>query len=151
MNKEHMLTLLKANREMKHPERFTMGTYVHNRETPYEINGEESNPPQEWCGTPACVLGNFGAREDLQRLLCIRDESLAFVERVERDLLNIVSYCDERIASYFDLTTNECYEMFGLDGCNEAKALDAALAYVEDFIANNEGTTAATRKANELV
>lgn len=151
MNKEHMMLLVKANKEMTHPERFTMATYVHNREAPYEINGEESRPPLEWCGTPACVLGNLGAREDLQQLLRIRDGALEFVEHVATDVLNIGSYSDERIRDYFDLTTNECYDMFGCDGCNDAKTLDEALAYIESFIADNEGSTARERKGYELI
>jgi hypothetical protein len=146
MNKEHMLILVRANQEMEHPERFTMETYVHN-----DWQCTRSDLPMEWCGTPACLLGNFAARTDLQPLMCVVDDSLAWVEPIPDDALTNgwLRYCDERICKFFDITEDEAAALFSVDGCDKATTRDAALAYVEDFMAEREGTTAAEREATD--
>jgi hypothetical protein len=47
MHKERLLNVAKALRESKNPEDFSMAAYAH-------------------CGTPACALGHYAARTDLQ-------------------------------------------------------------------------------------
>lgn len=139
MNKQNFEILIRATKEMEHPERFDMSTYVHS--TFKEV-------PMEWCGTPACMLGNLGARSDLQQLLMIDDGCLTWVEATKPADVEWLRYTDPRICAFFDITENEAAELFGPDGCSGAQTRDQALKYVALFMAEHEGTTAAERSTD---
>lgn len=145
MNREHMMVLVQANREMEHPERFTMETYVHN-----EWHIAREHLPMEWCGTPACLLGNFGARSDLQPLLCIKSGELEWCQSSEKEYNDMefmyVRYSDPRLLEYFDITEDEAADLLGPEGCDGAKTRDEALDYVESMMKAWDGTTAAERE-----
>lgn len=115
MNKERLLNVARALRESQVPGDFTMVRLV--------------NP----CGTPACALGHYAARTDLQdeywidaygRFRCVSDD------RGDDD--------DDSDAKHFGITSDESSELFGTEGCGEAKTAIEAAEYIEQFVAEHE-------------
>lgn len=107
MNKERLLNVARALRESPAPEGFTMAKYAHE------------------CGTPACALGHYAARRDLQGILYIDEHG---------DMRDTVSgeeacYDDEFILEHFEFKgPKEANLFFSAYGCDGAKtALHAAL------------------------
>lgn len=144
MNKQNFEILVRATQEMAHPERFAMHTYIHNA-----FERQERHIPAEWCGTPACLLGNLATRNDLQQLLKVDDGCLAWVElECDDDKLGWIRYSDPRICKHFDITEDEAAALFGPEGCGGAKTRDEALAFVAGFMFSAEGTTAAERNTD---
>lgn len=111
MNKERLLNVAKALRESEHPERFTMRTIAHS------------------CGTPACALGHYAARRDLQdafillkhgELRATGDAASPFLAELE----------------HFDISRAEEEKLFGVWGCNDAQTPLQAAEYIERFVAS---------------
>lgn len=131
MNTERVLNLAKAVRETKYPEKFSMNSYVHP------------------CGTPACALGNYAAREDLQsefKLELVKDEFGDFFRIAYADERTSVDFWDSRVRSHFDITDREATLLFGPvdphpeEGTEErlanvAKTPLEAAEYIERFVA----------------
>lgn len=93
------------------------------------------------CGTPACALGHFAARRDLQSF--IRIETMQEWNEYEEDLgLRYtrnhggysLTYDDERICNYFGISNPEAEELFGAYGCNRATTPKKAAKYIEQFV-----------------
>lgn len=132
---KRLLNVVRALREAEHPERFYMGQFLWD-ETPDvdeapELGIKEKHLNENWCGTPACALGHYGARRDLQR---------AFV--IERDnwgplLQTTIGDPDELFAGaarHFGISESEVLELFDFDGCGEAKTTKGAARYIERFV-----------------
>lgn len=114
MNLLRMNALVVANRESPHP--FTMRWFTW---------------PSTPCGTPACLLGNYAARTDLQ-------SDFRMDPRLTRILANwgTAPFTSVEIAEHFDLSRWEIEALFGSKGCGGAgENREKALAYVEAFIA----------------
>ena len=124
MNLLRMNALLIANRESTTP--FSMHNWTWGL-----FGGEHTS-----CNTPACLMGNYAARPDLQDTFLIsKGGSLELRLRPNRPL---VDYWDVMftLGHHFDLTAEEVSDLFNGDGCDGARQDRAkAIAYVEDFVA----------------
>ena len=106
--------LLRASQsvlESKEPRRFGMHEYFH------------------WCGTPACVLGHYGSRRDLQRLLKRHGDSLVYVKTGAG-----ADYYDITVHEHFGISSSEALELFSSQGCGRAKTPLQASKYIEKFV-----------------
>lgn len=131
MNKiqaKRLLNVAKALRESAQPELFTMQMFVWG----------EPGGADEFCGTPACALGHFAARRDLQKLLKIqvsdddKKDEYACVRYVSCGSRTF--FDDEILREYFGIDYNENNQLFSVDGCNKAKTPKAAADYIEKFV-----------------
>jgi len=71
-------------------------------------------------GTPGCALGQYTHRTDLQK---------AFKLALGVGLVFLKS----TIEDHFDITPQECNELFGSHGCDDAKTPREAAMYIERF------------------
>jgi len=112
----------------------------------YETNKNEyCNREENFCGTPACALGHYASRTDLQRLLKVaflKDKDrgnvltaqLAFFgEKPERGM-TCPDYGDEKFEKHFGLDYDEMDELFGGGGCGCATTALQAAKYIEKFV-----------------
>jgi hypothetical protein len=89
------------------------------------------------CGAPACLLGNYGDRTDLQRTFILarspRNEHLYLKLRSRTAL--IVFENGKEVSEHFGITEDEASALFCPDGCNNAHTNRAkAIKYVRAFI-----------------
>lgn len=112
MNKERLLNVAKALREARNPEAFTMRTIAHP------------------CGTPACALGHYAARPDLQDAFILTSEGTLVSTDGESPF--------EMELKHFEISAEQEYELFGAWGCADATTPIAAADYIERFVAENE-------------
>lgn len=63
-----LLNVARALRESPNPKAFTMLRFVHGDDSFSNTVGSAA----DWCGTPACALGHYGSRTDLQKIVKIR-------------------------------------------------------------------------------
>lgn len=112
INKQRLLTaalaVLDAPRNT-----FTMSTYQHP------------------CGTPACVLGNYAYRGDLQSTFKLGS---VFVLTRTRGVLGPVSFSGPEIRKHFGITEEQAEELFGPQGCGNAQTPAQAAKYIIDFV-----------------
>ena len=123
MNKEALLNVAKALRESPKPGRFDMGYYV-----------------DDTCGTPACALGHYASREDLQNFMrLVKDDdgdwTVQYVERVAEN--NYVDFEHDEVCEHFGISLRQATQLFGPVGCGGAKAANDAAEYIEHFVAQN--------------
>lgn len=119
MSVEHLRNLVKALRETKEPDRFTMTCIMHK------------------CGTPACALGQYAFRTDLQnsfRLSGDRDTWEAASGVISTASGKNICWDDDEICAHFGITTTEAAELFDADGCGDAMTPNEAADYVDQFI-----------------
>lgn len=113
---DRLRKVVQALREVPREQKpyFTMGRYVHD------------------CGTPACALGHFAARRDLQRPFKILPNGSPGpkAEARYRGDWNLLG----EAGAYFGLDQDQMYELFNIDGCNYAKTPAQAARYIERFI-----------------
>ena len=82
------------------------------------------------CGTPACALGHYAARTDLQRFVGLDKWGDLYLRANGYG----TDHSSNALLGYFGLTGDESFELFGGDGCgNATKAIDAA-EYIEEFL-----------------
>ncbi len=133
MNKrqeKRLLNVAKALREAPHPERFGMETFVHDK------YGENLN----WCGSPSCALGHYGARTDLQKLMYIRQATkfsnphLSF----KNDRQGLFHLTNPDLLNHFGIRRFEAQELFEWYGCDRAKTPKTAALYIERFVARKK-------------
>jgi hypothetical protein len=122
MNKERLLNVAKALRESPNPDDFTM-KWVRNE-----------------CGTPACALGHYAAREDLQsefRLLEL--DRLASPGVAIRSLQtgDLVAWCDPDVLNHFGIDREQNSLLFSSDGCDVAQTAAEAAEYIERFVSEH--------------
>lgn len=104
MNKPRLEKLIVALKDAKAKD-FTMHCYV-----------------ASWkCNTPACVLGHYASRRDLQR---------AFT-------LQTVSRYDATVNEHFGITDEQNEALFSPGGCGDAQTPAQARRYIRKFIDSN--------------
>lgn len=116
MNVERLQNLVRALRETKDPDRFTMNCIMHK------------------CGTPACALGQYASRTDIQDAFRL-DLSKKW-EASSGVVHNGINVCwsNQTISDHFGISEDETAELFDADGCGNAQTADEAAHYVEEFI-----------------
>lgn len=88
---------------------------------------------QKDCGTPACALGHYAVRKDLQRAFDLIPDGI-IVRRGTR--YEDAGFDTPYTREHFGLTKDEAYELFNGDGCGSARTADAAAEYIEGFVRN---------------
>lgn len=125
--KKRLLNVAKALRESKSPQAFTMYYYVHSGYT----TDNKGKVPE--CGTPACALGHYAARRDLQRTLYIDSKTAVIGTKDGRES----DYGSYAVLNHFGLDHAQSEELFGGDGCGFATSVKQAALYIERFVKKN--------------
>lgn len=104
MNLKAFQNLLLALQEHPAPDSFTMEAYGS-------------------CGTPACCLGTYASRQDLQ------SDFGVFYDSIGKGFVTSKKIVDKgaclapdsyRVVRHFDITPQESWELFSPKGCNNA-------------------------------
>lgn len=114
MNKERLEKLIVAL-EGVHPDQFYMGRYIYD------------------CGTPACVLGHYASRRDLQKSFRLDHDLGCPVTNRGRDA---GSY-DESVHEHFGISDAQSERLFAVNGCDGAQTPKQAQRYIRKFIDSN--------------
>lgn len=124
MNKERLLNVAKALRESPNPETFSM-EFFHR------------------CGTPACALGHYAARADLQSTFELR-EGFGF-QLAGKPAADTLMFDGEEICEHFGITQEDAYRLFRDSdddgdreipcGCGGAQTAIEAAEWIERFVA----------------
>ena len=114
IHRKRLLNVAKALRESANPKAFSMEFFA--------WGGRWILHP---CGTPACAVGHYAARRDLQRTFRItKNGSLPFA--------------DEDSYSHFGIDGEEYDALFSAVGCGNAKTTTQAARYIERFVKRKE-------------
>ena len=111
---QRLMNVCKALRESPNPSEFTMWWY-----------GSGGS-----CSTPWCALGHYAYRTDLQNEFSLVGDIVCSNEYTNGLTLS------EKVAIHFGITNQEENDLFCMLGCNRAKTPQAAIAYIEAFIAS---------------
>ena len=132
MNEERLRNVIKALRESPSPRDFTMSCW-----------GKD-------CGTPMCAIGHYAFRKDLQDTYVLRvGEIYKIVETYKEYVISHHMDIFMELAKHFDLNQQESMALFGSNGCNEAKTIEEAIAYIEGFITEKLGVKKAVEELIE--
>lgn len=121
MNKrqeKRLLNVAKALREGR-PENFYMGTW-----------GEPVDDKNAKCGTPACALGHYASRLDLQKKVILGRTTGAVHSRASGKRISPFAFA----MKHFGITKEEADELFEVDGCGLARTNKQAAKYIENFV-----------------
>lgn len=113
-----LLNVARALRESPAPEDFDMDFY------------------RKFCGTPACALGHYAARRDLQSTFFFPENS-RYIWKLVRPQFEIF-YDSPCVQTHFGLDEDESPEIFGGNGCGNAKTAIQAAKYIEKFVKNRK-------------
>lgn len=115
MNKLRLLNVAKALRESKYPTRFSMRRF-----------GDD-------CGTPACALGHYAVRRDLQGIFTLN--KTGYLRRIKGREDGVSGVTDSTILRHFGITHKQAFELFrGDSGCGGALTTTQAADYIEKFV-----------------
>lgn len=115
---------IRALQESPAPHKFKMDTYG------YPSNPESPLPrEQNECGTPACVLGQYAFRTDLQSAFQLKDGDLSAADGQP------IHYTSPEIREHFGITYSEAWFLFYQGGCGGAVTPAQAIKYMRDFVA----------------
>ena len=79
------------------------------------------------CGTPACALGHYAARRDVQHTFVLDRDGDVMIGQACVDF-------DNHIPVHFGITGVQAKELFDSDGCDRARTPTQAANYIERFI-----------------
>ncbi len=100
------------------------------REAPRSISSRfDMNRYGHNCKTPACAIGYYAFRRDLQRVFRLGTDGILIFPNGERTSHNNVTSL-----RHFGITYNEACELFNDTGCAEAKTPIQAARYIEKFL-----------------
>lgn len=122
MEYERLLNVAKALREAPDPDKFDMSFYGHG------------------CGAPACAVGHYAARRDLQDTFVLNKDG--FVDRrhpvgSQREAANFSDF-----AAHFGLSRDQTEGLFDANGCGMAETPLEAAEYIEDFVRRHRDSEA---------
>lgn len=118
IHKKRLLNVARALRESKEPDKFTMDVFGHE------------------CGTPACALGHYASRRDLQDAFSLRAlPGRTYSSLFLRGGRSTIGYDYPEVARHFGVSKDEAKELFGFEGCGNAFTATNAAAYIERFVA----------------
>lgn len=128
---QRLRNLIVALRESPAPDAFTMKYYGYIGRNPWwdlplPKDYQESVQTQYPCKTPACVLGHYAARQDLQDVFKLTQ--CGTLDYGCNFSFYTVLY------QHFGLSDKECDELFGSYGCGRAHTTGEAITYIEQFI-----------------
>jgi len=107
----------------------------------YKTCNEEAN----FCGTPACALGHYAARTDLQRLLkvsILKDRYGTKYATMDRfgGVAGDGDWEEQDVKDHFGIDGEEFSELFDPEGCNNARTSLQAAKYIEKFVKRKQNT-----------
>lgn len=109
--------LIKANEEAPPERPFNMRVFAHP------------------CGTPACLLGNYAERHDLQGAFWIgkhKGGGQAWLFPFDSDWA--IGVESSAVLEHFGITASDAVELFGEEGCDGATTRDEAIEYVRGWL-----------------
>lgn len=112
---------------------FSMSTYGSRWDEAAELGSdhEQQFVDEHKCGTPACALGHYAVRDDLQ---------LEFGLDREGELVNsdgdIMGHNDDAVYRHFGVTHTEADALFDSGGCGGANTAEEAAVFIEEFVIN---------------
>ena len=90
---------------------------------------------EDKCGSPACALGHYAFRRDLQKTFLLDKSANVLL----RNGLGLGSW-DDSIAPHFGITVAEAIKLFDVDGCDNAETnREHAIRYIASFIKQKWG------------
>lgn len=130
MNKiqaKRLLNVARALDESKEPKKFSMETY---------LNDDGDRVSNRWCGTPACALGHYAVRKDLQKFLRpgINREYNVPCLRYARSGRE-TGWDLPGVQRHFGISYEEAEELFDFSGCGYASTPKEASRYIKRFVA----------------
>lgn len=117
LNVEALNNVCRALRECTNPAEFTMNQYMNH------------------CGTPACCLGHYARRTDLQSTFWMTDLGNIMVKQDNTR----VDFDDQPVLDHFGINIVDAYALFASGGCGNAKTPEHAARYIEHFIDRRTG------------
>ncbi len=90
----------------------------------------------ESCGSPACALGHYAVRRDMQHKF-----KLSRFGQLTNNKGVTISFNDDAILDHFGLDLDEAYRLFSAEGCMQAKTPIQAARYIERFLSSQYGWT----------
>lgn len=137
-----LLDVARALREApaEHAKRFTMYHYAWSEQmtrSDWRPLGVESN----WCGSPACALGHYAARTDLQNgcRIAPKENKIVWADNSDSDGSIHQSFGMD----WFGISARQFSSLFASNGCDQATTPVEAAEYIERFVLD--------RAAKELV
>ena len=140
--KTRLLNVARALRESPIPNAFTMRTYLHGDS--YDEFYHDLDAKNWPCGTPACALGHYGARTDLQKTFKVKKVPSFSMDG--SDALNVcsransytISYNQSAVLNHFGIDSDQAENLFGPNGCGNAKTAIQAAKFIEKFVKEME-------------
>lgn len=118
---QRLLNVARALRESNKPEKFTMHLYGYSD-----------------CGTPACALGHYAVRTDLQDIFqLVRSNNVgSLLTIIKTGLIHHDNGIDEDniVRSHFAISYSDGCRLFSFYGCNRAKTPIEAATFIENFV-----------------
>ncbi len=115
------------------PKRFNLGERGNPKFTMPE--NEVDFIDEHKCGTPACALGHYAVRPDLQGKFKLTKEGNLRMRTESRPVLGEeVDLGSLQMHQYFGISYDEAQELFAHDGCDDAQTPLAAARYIERFV-----------------
>jgi len=114
-----LLNVATALRQARNPANFTMGRYGYKNP---DLSASSS------CGTPACALGHYAFRRDLQRAFQLNEGELATSSG------QWIDFGEYKVLEHFGINGSESFDLFSARGCDNAKTAIQAAIYIEKFL-----------------
>lgn len=138
MNEERLMNVARAARD------------VHELEAHFDMHTVHR------CGTPACVLGHYVARRDLQEFFQLPIAGSEWIRPTRKEwdwhwletnsiatgvwgATRILYGWMSLVAHHFDITRVQADLLFSMNGCGGAKTALEAAVFIENFIAREKG------------
>jgi len=119
---KRMQNVVLAIKETPKPENFSM-----------EIFGHHTNNE---CGSPACALGHYAYRRDLQKTFILNKKGTVTAGNDNCTIFVSGPF----VTSHFGINSSEAKELFWPNGCNSAGTdREQVIAYIHDFIIQKWG------------
>ncbi len=159
---QRLLRVARALRESPAPLAFTMECFL--RGDGLDPN-EEKTQENHWCGTPACAIGHYASRSDLQRLLKVVHDLQWDIDNEGRDIeirvpgivfsalygVDDLNFGDDRFLEHFGISYKQACQLFCESGCGCAKKPATAAAYIERFVKRQYGSLPSIERVGVLI
>lgn len=89
------------------------------------------------CGTPACAMGHYAARTDVQRSFYLSGEGKV-LNASTQSKFRVDADAGTSMREHFGITDGESSDLFGSSGCGDAKRPKEAARFIEKFAAKLE-------------
>lgn len=138
VHQKRLLNVVRALKESPNPKAFDMRQFGYGKDDINEdgmawVSGEYV--PNK-CGTPACALGHYAARPDLQRKFKLKDSGRVYTTSGRLISIGGIMTKTNPVLVHFGISPEESFELFSSMGCNDAQTPQEAMSYIKKFVAN---------------